>query len=179
MLKRKNARLDSRRLFTTGEKSATTRTRELSSGAHMNLQSLHPATTILRWLACSAFVLSWLTSACSDKRALQNIAVTETSKNPLPDLAAAAAAGKPLYAANCAACHGDSGKGDGIAGDALSAKTTDLTTDAIQSTPDGGIFLVIKNGKTTNGKIVMPPVRRLNDEQIWQMTAYVRTLGRK
>ncbi len=136
---------------------------------------------VFRWLALTMVVV---VSACSTRQPPGPVSpnsepVTKTSKNPLTDLAAAAAAGKPLYAVDCAMCHGDSGKGDGAAGASLAAKPTDLTTGKILSDPDGEIFLVIKNGKTTNGKVVMPPVRRLTDEQIWQMTAYVRTMAQK
>jgi mono/diheme cytochrome c family protein len=125
-----------------------------------------------------AVVILLLSSACSNRATSQpDGPVTETSKNPLTDLRAAAAAGQPLYAVNCAMCHGNSGKGEGAAGASLAVNPTDLTTGSIHSDPDGKLFLVIKNGKTTDGKIVMPPVRRLSDEQIWQMVAYVRTLA--
>lgn len=139
-----------------------------------------------QWYQSSKLIFRWLTMmmalavpACSTRQAQNSGPVTETTKNPLTDLAAAAAAGKPLYAVYCAMCHGDSGKGDGAAGASLAAKPTDLTTGKILSDPDGEIFLVIKNGKTTDGKVVMPPVRRLTDEQIWQLVAYVRTMAQK
>src|SRR5262245_32360324 len=105
--------------------------------------------------------------------------VTKNTKNPLTDLGAAAAAGKSLYGVHCGMCHGDSGKGDGAAGTALAAKPTDLTIGEVTKNPDGELFLVIKNGKMTNGKIVMPPVKQLSEEQIWQIVAYVRTLAQQ
>jgi len=102
--------------------------------------------------------------------------VTKETKNPLKDRAAAAAAGKPLYVANCAVCHGESGKGDAPAG--VAVKATDLTKGDVPSDPDGELFLSIKNGREREGKIVMPPAK-LTDEQIWQVVAYVRTLAGK
>lgn len=105
-----------------------------------------------------------------------NATVTEQTKNPLADQAAAA--GRPLYAANCAFCHGDDGKGDNATGASLAAKPTDLTTAEALSKPDGEIFLVIKDGRTKDGKLTMPPAKKLTDEQIWQVVAYVRTLAK-
>lgn len=105
--------------------------------------------------------------------------VTEDVRNPLPDLDAAASAGKPLYASNCALCHGNDGQADTSAADSLPAKPTDLTGGEVASSGDGKIFLVIKNGKMIGGKMTMAPARNLTDEQIWQIVAYVRALGIK
>jgi mono/diheme cytochrome c family protein len=100
--------------------------------------------------------------------------VTEKTKNPLPDPVTAASLGKPLYQANCALCHGDFGVSDGPASSSYDPKPTDLTKGEVTTDPDGEMFLVIKNGK---GK--MPGMKRLTDEQIWQVVAYVRTLAKK
>ena len=115
--------------------------------------------------------------AATEAPATTNVA--KETKNPLKDQVAAAAAGKPLYAANCAACHGDAGKGDGPAGTALDPKPTDLTRGDVPGDPDGELFLAIKNGKMKNGKVTMPPAKKLDDQQIWQVVAYVRTLAKK
>lgn len=100
--------------------------------------------------------------------------VTAATRNPLPDLASAAAAGTSLYQANCALCHGDSGTGDGPAGASFDPKPTHLAKGKILTDPDGEIFLSLKNGK---GK--MPAMKKMSDEQMWQVVAYVRTLPKQ
>jgi mono/diheme cytochrome c family protein len=102
------------------------------------------------------------------------VEATEQTKNPLPDLAAAAKLGQPLYQANCSLCHGELGASDGPASSSYDPRPTDLTIGKIPTDPDGKIFLVTKHGK---GK--MPGMKRLTDEQIWQIVAYVRTLAKK
>jgi mono/diheme cytochrome c family protein len=97
--------------------------------------------------------------------------VTKDTKNPLTDLAAASAKGKPLYEQNCAFCHGATGASEG----AFEPKPPVLNAGHVTQDPDGEIFLTIKNGK---GKS-MPAQKRLTDEQAWQVTAYVRTLAKK
>jgi len=126
-----------------------------------------------------------ITTACSNDKPNNpqsatpavNANITETTKNPLTNLTVAAAAGKPLYAVNCASCHGADGKGDSDFGASLSAKPSILTTRDVASAPDGKIFLVIKNGKMKDGKVTMPPARGVTDDQIWQIVSFVRTLA--
>jgi cytochrome c len=150
-----------------------------SSGNHFLVLSASSLPALL-----AAIVIA-TTSACSRGQSHDstthdaNTVVTETTRIPLGDLQAAASAGKPLYAIHCAACHGDAGKADGIASDSLPAKPTDLTAGETVSSPDGKLFLVIKNGKMKDGKFTMAPVKKLTDEQIWQVVAYVRTLGQQ
>lgn len=122
-------------------------------------------------LALIVFSLAAVFAACSGNSS--PVAVTETSKNPLPD---SAATGQPLYAIHCALCHGDDGKGEGMAGGSLGAALPALTADGIVSQPDGKLFLVIKNGVKKEGRPSMPPTKGLTDEQIWRIVAYVRSL---
>ncbi len=136
---------------------------------------------IVRLLALVAAAAMAITAACSGNPPTTPNAtgiVTEQTKNPLADLAAAATAGKPLYSVHCAFCHGAEGKAEDDSTTSLPAKPTDLTSPDVTSDADGGIFLAIKNGKTKDGKITMPPASKLTDEQIWQVVAYVRALAK-
>ncbi len=145
---------------------------------------------IVRMLIISAIAVVTLTTACSGNQSTNSspsssmttdVSDTATGKmkNPLTDLAAAAAAGKPLYSVHCAFCHGAEGKGDNAIETSLAAKPTDLTTGDVTSKPDGEIFLAIKNGKMKSGKLTMPPAKKLTDDQIWQIVAYVRILAKQ
>ena len=150
---------------------------------------LAPLTSLLttnRWRAATLFLLALSSWACSQPPANEAgkqagaappvlpAQVSKETKNPLPDLAAAAAVGKPLYQAHCALCHGETGQSDGPASASYDPKPAALTTGAAAAQTDGELFLVTKNGK---GK--MPPTKRLTDEQIWQVVSYVRTLAQK
>jgi cytochrome c oxidase cbb3-type subunit III len=72
------------------------------------------------------------------------------------------ATGKQIFAAQCAGCHGFDGSGQ--LGPNLHG------VEARRG--DAGIFAVVRNGTGA-----MPPVMSLNDQRVWQVVGYVRTLG--
>jgi glucose/arabinose dehydrogenase len=85
--------------------------------------------------------------------------------SPLADRAQAAAVGRGLYTAHCAACHGRAGGGadNGPA----------LNYGSVQSATDGELFWFITNGAPSDG---MPSWAALAEAQRWQIVAYLRTL---
>lgn len=73
----------------------------------------------------------------------------------------------------CEACHGAAGLGDGPAGQSLEPKPANLPALASQ-VGDDYLFWRISQGKAGTSMLGWAGV--LNDEQIWQVVAYIRTL---
>ena len=89
-----------------------------------------------------------------------------------------AAEGKTQFQNICASCHGPEGKGDGVAAAALDPKPRDLGSAEIMSKmTDEHLFKVIKEGGASVGLSPMMAAWGgvLNDQQIWDVIAYIRT----
>jgi mono/diheme cytochrome c family protein len=89
-------------------------------------------------------------------------------------------AGKVKYDANCIGCHGATGKGDGAAAAALNPKPQDHTNGKIMNAlTDKYVFDIIKEGgKALQKAAVMPAAnKKLSDQDIWDMVAYIRSLA--
>ena len=90
------------------------------------------------------------------------------------------AAGKALYARNCATCHGPAAKGDGASAAGFATKPADLTDGRLMNQlPDAFLVTVIMDGGPAMGLApTMPPFRgNLNDGQAGQIVAFLRTLA--
>jgi mono/diheme cytochrome c family protein len=95
-------------------------------------------------------------------------------KNPLAGDKSVLAEGKTLYTTNCSPCHGDKGKGDGPAAQALSPKPADHSSASVQSESDGSLFW-----KLSEGRNPMPGYKKiLTERQRWELISYIRTLSR-
>jgi mono/diheme cytochrome c family protein len=102
--------------------------------------------------------------------------------NPVARTPASIAAGKRVYDANCAACHGNQAQGAVRAGITISIieeqrgrQPPDLTDDQWDhGSSDGDIFRVIERGVPTT---MMPGFDgRLPDPEIWSIVNYLRSL---
>jgi mono/diheme cytochrome c family protein len=90
------------------------------------------------------------------------------------------AEGKKLYTSYCSSCHGDQGKGDGIAAGSLPIKPKDHT-DGVTMNPltDQNLADTISKGGPAVGKSSFMPAwgGSLNEKQVRDIIAYIRTLA--
>ncbi len=110
------------------------------------------------------------------------LAVTALSQ-ALAGLAAQALAEKPsalrgrqLYAENCAACHGDTGLGDGPTLRGLEVTAPSFTEESyLRENSPAALFEIVTNGRMDR---FMPPWKdRLSSDQIWDAVFYTWWLG--
>jgi cytochrome c oxidase cbb3-type subunit 3 len=117
-----------------------------------------------------AFVL-WSAAIC----AAAMLAVTVPQPAHAQDI-------KTTFMVYCARCHGESGQGDGADGASLAVKPRDFSNCALMSKiPDATIINAIKNGGASVGVSKDMPAwgEGLNDQQIHDLAAYVRTFCKK
>lgn len=125
-------------------------------------------------LMFSALVLS----ACSGGQPSESANVpSEYAGKTNPLGSDAATAGKTVYDVQCASCHGDSGKGDGPAGQALTPPAADLVDSAAKTGDDYIYYRIAEGGAMDPYNSSMPPFKNvLSEDEIWQVVAYINTL---
>jgi mono/diheme cytochrome c family protein len=91
-------------------------------------------------------------------------------------------AGKTKYDLLCAGCHGPEGKGNGPAAGSLNPKPADLSdADYLKNLSDKYLYDVIKEGGAKVRKSPLMPAwgSSLNDRDIWNLVAYLRSLSNR
>jgi mono/diheme cytochrome c family protein len=105
------------------------------------------------------------------------VAVSATSAKPgvTPEMLEK---GRAIYKANCIACHGEGGKGDGAAAGALKPPPRDHTDAAYMKTlTDKNLADVIVMGGAIKGKPLMPSHPQLRGADLDALVAHVRSLS--
>ena len=86
--------------------------------------------------------------------------------------------GGEIYKANCVACHGDGGKGDGPAAGVLKPSPRDHTDKTYMGTlTDDDLKKVIVMGGAIKGRPLMPSHPQLRGKDLDALVAYVRSLS--
>ena len=93
-------------------------------------------------------------------------------ENPVEANKSSISEGKSLYKQHCKVCHGKDGQGDGYKAEVLQVDPSDLTLDDMDVQKDGEIYYKIITGREEmhSYKVV------LEDEEIWHLVNYIRTL---
>lgn len=93
--------------------------------------------------------------------------------NPLTVDAEVIAVGRELYKGQCAACHGDKGRGDGVAAPNLDPPPRDFTATSVARQTDGALFWKIGEGhRPMPGFAAM-----ISEDGRWHVVCYLRTLA--
>src|SRR5581483_8954510 len=113
--------------------------------------------------ALAAVVAGWAQTPATPPATVSHApAISENNPYDTPE---GVAKGSAVFATQCAYCHGAHGEG-GRGADLTSGQYTHGSTNA-------DLFSTIRNGVPGTS---MPPAS-VNDEQVWQLVAFVRRLG--
>lgn len=119
------------------------------------------------WIGSVLLGVSVLCFAKADGSWLKKVPQADRERNdPYAENPDAIAAGKNLFASNCAKCHGDQAEGKG--------SRPALRSEQIRNATDGEIAWLLKNGNVFKG---MPRWAGLPEQERWQIVAYIRSLN--
>ena len=97
-------------------------------------------------------------------------------QNPVPDTTESVDAGRQLFQANCAICHGPRALGDGPAAFTLNPRPFNLQVH-VPLHAEGEVFYWISNGVA--GTAMPAWNEKLTDTQRWQIIRYLEALASK
>lgn len=105
--------------------------------------------------------------AAADGAWLRKVPAAESQRvNPFAGQPDAVAAGRNLFLANCARCHGANAQGKG--------GRPALHSERLSEASDGDLAWILKNGVVFKG---MPRWAGLPEQERWQIVAYLRSLN--
>jgi mono/diheme cytochrome c family protein len=88
--------------------------------------------------------------------------------------------GKRIYGENCAPCHGEAGKGDGVGARSLPVRPADHTNPAVMNLRTDAFLrdVIAKGGKAMGLSSFMPAWQGIfKDKEIEDLVAYIRSLA--
>jgi len=149
---------------------------------------LQPRATIINiWFVVPLILfLSGCAGLANEPAIIRTASVPTVTPTAAPDLGkplrpVSLAAGAQLYngAQGCVQCHGTSGKGDGPVAASLTCKVPNVADPATaRDATLAAWFLITTNGNGQTQGCLMPPWKgRLNEQQRWDVTAYMHALG--
>jgi mono/diheme cytochrome c family protein len=146
-----------------------TRTRRALAASAMVLLSLSSSSSFIRSGPFAA-----ATAAAGTSREWKAPARAAATSNPVRADDKSLAAGKTLYAKECASCHGDTGKGNGPDAADLSRQPPDFASPAVARQSDGELFW-----KMSEGRKPMPRfARKFPEADRWNLVNYIRSIAR-
>ena len=98
---------------------------------------------------------------------------SEVLQNPFPPTPGSLQTGAAAYVQVCQACHGESGRGDGLAGAGLVPPPADLLVH-VPLHGDADLFRFVRDGIPNTAMVAQGD--NLTEEQIWHVVNYIRTL---
>jgi len=125
-----------------------------------------PAALTILFSLLSIAATAQMSSARFDGKWLHRVPDEDHARvSPFTGQPQAAAAGKVLFSANCAKCHGADANGR--------TNRPSLRTPRIRHATDGDLAWMLRNGNPYKG---MPQWSSIPERQRWQIIAYLRTL---
>jgi len=93
--------------------------------------------------------------------------------NPIAADDASLQRGAELYQTSCTDCHGEEGRGDGLAAGRLNPQPSDFRADHVKELSDGELFYIITYGIEGSAMMAMG---FFDEELRWHLVNHVRTL---
>lgn len=109
----------------------------------------------------------------------EELEAVKAMKNPFPATPENIAKGKEIYLGKgtCFTCHGNEGKGDGVAGAALDPSPRNFTNPEFHKIrTEGEMMWVVKNGSEGTGMIAYTPAI-ITEDEAWLAILFERSLG--
>ena len=155
-------------------------------GARLHRHLLRSSACALAFCAGTLWAHGDVTPQAVDTSSLPKLGEAWRAENPYRKNDAAVKVGTSAYNQNCARCHGLDAISGGIAPDLRKldndcATTKDPARKAACVKENDGYFLTtVRNGRTRNGAVYMPPFEgTFNQEAIWAIKAYLETRREK